>query len=136
MSRYSNARLTQQQPDSTQRQSQRQSQRHTVVPEASKQAILFLRIHAAADYFTLHDPLMRSVPPVLSDIILDPYLGNIFPRSLVPTACWGLVVGVLAVAIARWVVRELGRIVLSEMRDVPPTTTGTGTGTVEGKKGR
>lgn len=123
VSRYSNSRLAQQ-PGGTQRQSR--------TAKDSKESILFLRIHAVADYFTLHDPLMRTVPPVFSDIILDPYLENIFPRSLVPTACWGLVVGVVAVAIARWAVRELGKVILSGLRDAPTADAGT----VEGKKGR
>lgn len=55
---------------------------------------------------------MESVPPVVADIILDPFLGNVFPKSLVPTACWGLIVGVAAVGIARWVVKEFGRVIL------------------------
>ena len=29
---------------------------------------------------------MTDVPPVLVDIILDPYVLNVFPKSLVPTA--------------------------------------------------
>lgn len=75
-------------------------------------SVLFLRIHAAADYFTIEQGLMESVPPVIADVILDPFLGNVFPKSLVPTACWGLIVGVAAVGIARWVVKEFGRVVL------------------------
>lgn len=62
---------------------------------------------------------MQTVPPVVSDIILDPFLANVFPRSLVPTACWGLVVVVVAVVVSRWVVKEIGRVVLLEMRSTP-----------------
>lgn len=62
---------------------------------------------------------MQTVPPVVADIILDPFLGNVFPRSLVPTACWGLVVVVVAVVVSRWVVKEIGRVVLLEMRSTP-----------------
>ena len=75
-------------------------------------SVLFLRVHAVADYFTVEQGLMESVPPVVADIILDPFLGNVFPKSLVPTACWGLIVGVAAVGIARWVVKEFGRVIL------------------------
>ncbi|RAL12088.1 uncharacterized protein BO97DRAFT_391087 [Aspergillus homomorphus CBS 101889] len=74
-------------------------------------SVLFLRVRAAADYFSTDPELMANVPPVLVDVILDPYLGNIFPRSLVPTAAWVVVVAVGAVLVGRWVVAELGRVV-------------------------
>ncbi len=60
-------------------------------------SILFLRIIAAADYYTLDKSLMENAPPVLADIILDPYLLNVFPKSLLPTAGYMLVI-----AIAGW----------------------------------
>lgn len=40
---------------------------------------------------------MDNVPPVLVDIILDPYLLNIFPTSLLPSAGY-----ILMVAVASW----------------------------------
>lgn len=67
----------------------------------TSESVIFLRIHAAADYFTLHRDLMKHVPPVSVDVILDPYLLNVLPRSLVPTACWVGVVAVVAVLVAR-----------------------------------
>jgi hypothetical protein len=63
----------------------------------SRVSLLFLRIFAAADYYTLDKSLMENVPPVLVDIILDPYLLNVFPKSLLPTAAY-----ILVVAIASW----------------------------------
>jgi hypothetical protein len=54
---------------------------------------------------------MRDVPPVVVDVILDPFLWNVFPRSLVPTAGWVLAVAVLAGVVARWVVGEVGRVI-------------------------
>lgn len=60
-------------------------------------SLLFLRVFVAADYYTLDKDLMAHVPPVLVDIILDPYLLNIFPTSLLPTAAY-----VLLVAVAGW----------------------------------
>ena len=54
---------------------------------------------------------MRDVPPVAVDVILDPFLWNVFPRSLVPTAAWGVLVAVVAGVVARWVVREVGRVI-------------------------
>ncbi|KAL4907465.1 hypothetical protein BDW74DRAFT_124733 [Aspergillus multicolor] len=72
---------------------------------------LLLRISAAADYFSLDTELMENVPPVLADIILDPFLGNVFPKSLVPTAAWIGVVSCFAVIIARWIAREFASVV-------------------------
>ena len=37
---------------------------------------------------------MTDVPPVLVDVILDPYLLNVFPRSLVPTAGYLVVLAI------------------------------------------
>jgi hypothetical protein len=53
---------------------------------------LFLQIHAAADYFTLNKTMMDDVPPVQVDVILDPYLLNIFPKTLIPTAGYLVVI--------------------------------------------
>jgi hypothetical protein len=50
------------------------------------ESVLFLQVYAAADYFTLDQSLMENVPPVDLDIILDPYLLNVLPKSLLPTA--------------------------------------------------
>jgi hypothetical protein len=74
-------------------------------------SVLFLRVRAAADYFSANEALMRDVPPVAVDLILDPFLWNVFPRSLVPTAAWIGVVAVVALVVARWVAGELGRVV-------------------------
>lgn len=45
------------------------------------------------------------------DLILDPFLFNVFPRSLVPTAGWIIAVAVLAVVLGRWIVGEVGRVI-------------------------
>jgi hypothetical protein len=74
-------------------------------------SVLFLRITAAADYYSLNKTLMDNVPPVAADIILDPFLWNIFPQSLVPTACFVCVVGCLAAVIGWWVLGQLGRVI-------------------------
>ncbi|PGH23140.1 hypothetical protein AJ80_02771 [Polytolypa hystricis UAMH7299] len=60
---------------------------------------LFLQISAAAEYFTPNATLMAHVPPVHADVILDPFLLNVFPRSLVPIAGY-----VACVAVVGWVV--------------------------------
>ncbi|BCS18967.1 uncharacterized protein APUU_11795S [Aspergillus puulaauensis] len=86
--------------------------------EPSADSVLFLRISAAADYFSLDQTLMENVPPVLADVILDPFLGNVFPKSLAPTACWISVVACLGIVVARWISREFTRVVNSaDIRD-------------------
>ncbi|KAK3397259.1 hypothetical protein B0T20DRAFT_415696 [Sordaria brevicollis] len=68
---------------------------------SSSTGSLLLRISAAADYFTSNSTLMLHPPPVDVDIILDPFLFNVLPRSLVPTIGW---IGV--VAVAGWMVAK------------------------------
>ncbi len=69
-------------------------------------SVLLVQIYAAADYYTTNQTLMEHVPPVLVDIILDPYLLNVFPRSLVPTAAYLVILAIggwyLAKYIAKW----------------------------------
>lgn len=89
------------------------------------ESVLLLRIHTAADYFTLNTDLMQRAPPVVADVILDPYLGNIFPRSLIPTAGWMVLVCVLAMVIARCLVREIGKVVLDGLTDSETNFTST-----------
>ena len=91
--------------------------RHEPTGQQESESVLFLRILAAADYYTLNKELMENVPPVVVDLILDPFLGNVFPRSLVPTACWGVVIGIVAVVLAKWVVGEIGKVVMEGVRD-------------------
>ncbi|KAK1836152.1 hypothetical protein QBC39DRAFT_297050 [Podospora conica] len=76
-------------------------------------SVLFLEILAAADYFTTNATLMRNPPPVLVDIILDPFLLNILPRSLLPTVGYIIAVAAVAYFAARYVVAKLDRIVAS-----------------------
>jgi len=68
---------------------------------------LFLHIQAAADYYTMNRTLMQHVPPVFVDIILDPYIFNVLPRSLIPTIAYIIIVAIgswfLSKHINRWV---------------------------------
>lgn len=70
------------------------------------QSVLLIQIYAAADYYTTNRTLMEQVPPVFVDIILDPYVVNIFPESLIPTGCYLIIVSIiswyLAKLIAKW----------------------------------
>jgi hypothetical protein len=65
----------------------------------SKESVLFLRVRAAADFFTTDKELISSPPPVDVDLILDPYVFNVFPRSLGPTAAY-----IVALAFVAWIV--------------------------------
>ncbi|CAG8890660.1 unnamed protein product [Penicillium egyptiacum] len=87
------------------------SSKEPLDPAPTSDSVLFLRVHAAADYFSAEQALMQNVPPVAVDLILDPFLFNVFPRSLVPTAGWIVLVAVLALVIGRWAVKEVGRAV-------------------------
>jgi hypothetical protein len=63
---------------------------------------LFLEVFAAADYFSLNQTLMETVPPVLIDIILDPYVLNVFPKSLLPTGLYLTLIAVGAWFLSTW----------------------------------
>ncbi|KAL1958359.1 hypothetical protein VTO42DRAFT_4676 [Malbranchea cinnamomea] len=80
---------------------ERQSSLGSAGGQPSSSSLLLL-VEAAADYFTLNETLMASVPPVQTDIILDPYLLNVFPESLIPTAGY-----LVVVAVAGWYVSGL-----------------------------
>ncbi|KAI1408123.1 hypothetical protein F5Y13DRAFT_113254 [Hypoxylon sp. FL1857] len=69
---------------------------HAPNPERET-SVLFLQILAAADYYTMNKTLMRNVPPVHVDIILDPFVLGVLPRSLLPTVGY-----IVAVAVASW----------------------------------
>ncbi|CAI7567502.1 unnamed protein product [Penicillium glandicola] len=115
LSMYTAARLatvdTNIQVDVIPRRASRRSSKDPLDPAPTSDSVLFLHVHAAADYFSTDQALMQNVPPVAVDLILDPFLFNVFPRSLVPTAGWIVLVAVLAVVLGRWAVKEVGRVV-------------------------
>ncbi|PSN68472.1 hypothetical protein BS50DRAFT_492524 [Corynespora cassiicola Philippines] len=73
----------------------------------SSQAILFLRIQAAASYYSTNRTLMEHPPAVDVDIILDPFIFNVLPRSLAPVGGYITVVAIgawfLSGFIYRWI---------------------------------
>ncbi|KAL2185224.1 hypothetical protein L209DRAFT_756260 [Thermothelomyces heterothallicus CBS 203.75] len=81
-------------------------------------SVLLLRILAAADYYTTDASLMRSVPPVDVDIILDPFLFNLLPRSLGGTACYIVAVAVAAYLLSRRIVSGIHGLIASADADV------------------
>lgn len=66
---------------------------------------LFLQVSAMADYFSLNKTLMERVPPVHVDIILDPYLLNVFPQSLLPTAAYVVILAFVGWFVSGWLYR-------------------------------
>ncbi|KAF1961502.1 hypothetical protein CC80DRAFT_402125 [Byssothecium circinans] len=71
------------------------------------QSRLFLRVQAAASYFATNETLMREPLPVDVDIILDPFLLNLLPRSLGPTAIYISFVSVFAWFLSAYIYRWL-----------------------------
>lgn len=74
---------------------------------AEGKSALLVEIQAAADYFTDHRELMTHPPPVLVDLILDPYLFNVVPQSLLPTVGYLIIVGITTWFAARWIASGL-----------------------------
>lgn len=74
-------------------------------------SLLLLHIRAAADYFTHDAALMKDPPPVLVDLILDPYTFNLVPRSLLPTIGYIVLVSVVTWFVASFATTKLHSIV-------------------------
>lgn len=73
---------------------------------------LFLRILAMADYYTSNGTLMRNenVPHVFVDVILDPFILNVLPRSLVSSLVYLGILALGAWALARNVMGWIGAV--------------------------
>ncbi|KAJ3580004.1 hypothetical protein NPX13_g558 [Xylaria arbuscula] len=74
-----------------------------VLKPGLKESVRLLRIVTAADFYTTNHSLMTNVPPVRVDIILDPFLLNILPRSLLPTALYTTAVALVSWFAAKWI---------------------------------
>jgi len=85
--------------------------RFKFVSGATRSSLLFLRVQAAADYFSPNKTLMENVPPVHVDLILDPYLFNVFPQSLIPTAAYIAIVALFALPISGLIYQGLVKYV-------------------------
>lgn len=84
------------------------------IPAVDREAsILLLQILAAADYYTTNQTLMTKVPPVYVDIILDPFVFNVLPRSLVPTVGYIVVVALFSWFLARYVSAWIRQLALA-----------------------
>lgn len=80
------------------------------------ESLLFLKVQAAADYFTTNKTLMLRPQAVDIDIILDPYLANIFPASLLPTAIYIVGLAILSFYVSGWIWRTLQSQTLIKQR--------------------
>ncbi|KAI0542066.1 hypothetical protein GGR58DRAFT_335124 [Xylaria digitata] len=69
----------------------------------TKDSVLLLRILSTADFYTADHTLMKNVPPVLVDIILDPFILNILPRSLLSTVTYIIVVAIVSWFVGEWI---------------------------------
>jgi hypothetical protein len=78
---------------------------YTADGSATAQSLLFLRVQAAASYYSTNKTLMAYPSPVDVDIILDPFILNILPRSLGPTAIYITIVAVAAWFISGYIYR-------------------------------
>jgi len=104
LSAYAYARHAQLSPEDSQRLLLRKTKARTSEIDST---LLFLQVFAAADYFSLNQTLMEIVPPVAVDVILDPYLFNILPQSLVPTGLYLLVIATGAWFLSGWISKLL-----------------------------
>lgn len=53
---------------------------------------------------------MSDPPPVLVDLILDPFVYNVLPRSLIPTVGYVIAISIVTWFVARWSVTKLRAI--------------------------
>lgn len=80
---------------------------------------IFLQVFAAADYFSLNQTLMDTVPPVAVDVLLDPYIFNAFPKSLLPTGLYLVLIAVGAWFLSGWISRTLTTFSIGDGKILP-----------------
>lgn len=81
-------------------------------------SVFLLRIRSEADYYSHNKSLMVNPRPVLTDIILDPYLANVIPESLVFTGAHVILVAIASFFIARWISTSLSSVATSKAEKV------------------
>ncbi|KAK2002430.1 hypothetical protein LX36DRAFT_253736 [Colletotrichum falcatum] len=82
--------------------------------EEHEASLLFLRVLATADYFTDNVTLIAQAEPVSVDVILDPFLLNALPRSLLPTAVYSVAVAILAWFLSRRILDWIQPVLAAE----------------------
>lgn len=93
----------------TSKPQERSSQGHT----ERTASLLLLQVKASADYYTDHEALMKDPPPVLVDLILDPYIYNVVPQSLISTAGFIVAVSLVALFVAKYIASKLRSIAIT-----------------------
>lgn len=88
--------------------------------DSNPESLLLLQVFAAADYFTTNKTLMQDVPPVNVDIILDPFLLNVLPRSLLPTGIYLIVLAVFAWHLSGYIWQGLSQISRTSQKQYAP----------------
>ncbi|KAF5574438.1 hypothetical protein FPCIR_13596 [Fusarium pseudocircinatum] len=76
-------------------------------------SVLLLQIKSSADYFTSDAALMKDPSRVHVDLILDPYLYGIVPRSLIPAAGYLVLVGAVAWFVSKSIASKLQTIAVT-----------------------
>lgn len=69
----------------------------------ARESVLLLRLQAAASYYSTNRTLMHHPPPVDVDIILDPFILNVFPQSLGPVAAYITLVAIGAYFLSAYI---------------------------------
>ncbi|KAI2642048.1 hypothetical protein GGS21DRAFT_287944 [Xylaria nigripes] len=75
-----------------------------------RDSVVLLRVFAAADFYTRNHTLMKDVPSVHVDIILDPFVSNLLPRSLLPTVMYIMVVAIVSWFAGKWISSRVSQI--------------------------
>jgi hypothetical protein len=78
--------------------------------------LLILRVRVAADFYSTNQTLMLHPPAVGVEIILDPYILNILPRSLLST-----ILLVTTTAICAWFLSGMTWRSLRGIADATPS---------------
>ncbi|KAI0161511.1 hypothetical protein GGR57DRAFT_360666 [Xylariaceae sp. FL1272] len=73
-------------------------------------SVLLLQIFTWADYYTTNQTLMQYPPPVLVDIILDPFIFNVLPQSLLSTVGYITMVSIVSWFLGRWISERVHRM--------------------------
>ncbi|RPA84185.1 hypothetical protein BJ508DRAFT_42203 [Ascobolus immersus RN42] len=73
-------------------------------------ADLVLELSAVASYFSTNKTRMASADPVHVQLILDPFLFNILPQSLLPTVIYLVIVGLVAILLSGVIYNKLESI--------------------------
>ncbi|KAI9669219.1 MAG: hypothetical protein M1817_004714 [Caeruleum heppii] len=84
-------------------------------------SVLFVRLFAAADYYTTNATLMHEVPLVQIDLIFDPYLLNVFPASLLSTALYICILAIGSYLLSGYVYNGLRHIARPPAATSPAT---------------